>query len=81
VHLSKEDVNPPTQKIIGTKSFKTTMIFRPECHSFHKSAFVMVINGYLPPFDVTWWLLHKVSGHHLSSPPPPLSSHSLRHEI
>ncbi len=46
MHLSKEDVNPPTQKTHWVKSFKTTMIFRPECHGFHKSAFVMVIKGY-----------------------------------
>ena len=29
MRLSKEDVNPPTQKTHWDKSFKTTMIFRP----------------------------------------------------
>jgi len=49
-----------------------TMIFRPECHGFHKSAFVVVIKGYnFLCFDVSWWLSYKVSGHHLSSPPLP----------
>jgi hypothetical protein len=54
-----------------SKDFKPTMIFRPECHGFHKSAFVMVIKvtTVLLPFiryDVSWWLSYKVSGHHLS---------------
>ncbi len=31
---------------LGLNPLKTTMTFRPECHGFHKSAFVMDIQGY-----------------------------------
>jgi hypothetical protein len=66
---------------LGLIPLKTTMIFCPECHGFHKSAFVMVIKGYnFLHFDVSWWLSYKVSAT-TYPPPPPLSSHSLPHEV
>ena len=65
---------------------KTTMTFLPECHGFHKSAFVMVIKGYdsITPlvlrFDAAggFRIKFQATTYH---PPPPLSSHSLRHAV
>jgi len=61
---------------------KTTMTFRPKCHGFHKSAFVMVIKGYdsITPlvlrFDAAGGFRMKFQATTYHPPPSPLISFS-----
>jgi hypothetical protein len=63
----------------GLNPLKPTMAFCPECHGFHKSAFVMVIKGYdsITPlflrFDAAggFRIKFQATTYH----PPPLPSH------
>ncbi len=65
---------------LGLNPLNTTMTFHPECHGFHKSAFVMVIKGYdsITPlvlrFDAAggFRIKFQATTYH---PPPPFPSH------
>ena len=67
---------------LGLNPLKTTMTFRPECHGFHKSAFVMVIKGYdsITPlvlrFDAAGGFHIKFQATTYHPPPSPLISFS-----
>ena len=67
---------------LGLNPLKTTMTFRPECHGFHKSDFVMVIKGYdsITPlvlrFDAAGGFHIKFQATTYHPPPSPLISFS-----
>ena len=66
----------------GLNPLKTTMTFCPECHGFHKSAFVMVTKGYdsITPlflrFDAAGGFRIKFQATTYHPPPSPLISFS-----